>query len=61
MSARVASLVSLCVLVSGCSESHAPQSEWIAVEGVPSVWENATLFAFDGRMLPSMEAFTGEE
>ena len=35
--------------------------EWIAVEGVPSAWENATLFAFDGRMLPSMEAFTGEE
>lgn len=35
--------------------------EWIAVEGVPSAWENATLFDFDGKMLPSMEAFTGME
>ena len=33
--------------------------EWIAVEGVPSAWENATLFDFEGKMLPSMEAFTG--
>ncbi|KPK81268.1 MAG: hypothetical protein AMS25_07125 [Gemmatimonas sp. SM23_52] len=35
--------------------------EWIAVEGVPSAWENATLFDFSGRALPSMEAFTGTE
>lgn len=35
--------------------------EWIAVEGVPSAWENATLFDFDAEMLPSMEAFTGME
>lgn len=35
--------------------------EWIAVEGVPSAWENATLFDFSGRMLTSMEAFTGQE
>ena len=35
--------------------------EWIAVEGVPSAWENATLFDFDGMMLPSMESFTGRE
>ncbi len=35
--------------------------EWIAVEGVPSAWENATLFDFDGTMLPSMEAFTGRD
>jgi arabinogalactan endo-1,4-beta-galactosidase len=35
--------------------------EWIAVQGVPSAWENATLFDFDGMMLPSMEAFTGME
>jgi arabinogalactan endo-1,4-beta-galactosidase len=33
--------------------------EWIAVEGVPSAFENATLFDFDGKMLSSMEAFTG--
>jgi arabinogalactan endo-1,4-beta-galactosidase len=35
--------------------------EWIAVEGVPSAWENATLFDFAGGMLPSMEAFTGRK
>ena len=35
--------------------------EWIAVEGVPSAWENAALFDFDGKALPSMEAFTGKE
>ncbi len=35
--------------------------EWIAVEGVPSHWENAALFDFDGKALPSMEAFTGKD
>ena len=35
--------------------------EWIAIPGVPSAWENATLFDFSGMMLPSMEAFTGRE
>lgn len=35
--------------------------EWIAVAGVPSAWENATLFDFSGRMLPSMEVFTGQQ
>lgn len=34
--------------------------EWIAVDGVPSAWENATLFDFDGKVLPSMAAFTGQ-
>jgi arabinogalactan endo-1,4-beta-galactosidase len=33
--------------------------EWIAVTGVPSAWENATLFDFDGKALSSMESFTG--
>ena len=33
--------------------------EWIAVDGVPSAWENAALFDFEGRALPSMDAFTG--
>jgi arabinogalactan endo-1,4-beta-galactosidase len=33
--------------------------EWVAVDGVPSAWENATLFDFEGRALPSMDAFTG--
>jgi arabinogalactan endo-1,4-beta-galactosidase len=35
--------------------------EWIAVAGVPSAWENATLFDFDGLMLPSLPAFTGRD
>jgi len=35
--------------------------EWIAVDGVPSAWENAALFDFDGKALPSMEAFTGKD
>ncbi len=35
--------------------------EWIAVEGVDSHWENATLFDFDGRALPSMDVFSGME
>lgn len=35
--------------------------EWLAVEGVSSAWENATLFDFDGRVLPAMNAFTGRE
>jgi arabinogalactan endo-1,4-beta-galactosidase len=35
--------------------------EWLAVPGVPSAWENATLFDFDGMMLPSLEAFSGAE
>jgi arabinogalactan endo-1,4-beta-galactosidase len=35
--------------------------EWIAVEGVPSAWENAALFDFSGVMLPSLHAFTGRE
>lgn len=35
--------------------------EWIAVEGVPSAWENATLFNFAGQMLASLEVFTGTE
>jgi arabinogalactan endo-1,4-beta-galactosidase len=34
--------------------------EWIAVAGVPSAWENAALFDFEGRALPSMDAFTGK-
>jgi arabinogalactan endo-1,4-beta-galactosidase len=34
--------------------------EWIAVPGVPSAWENTTLFDFDGKALPSMDAFTGK-
>ena len=33
--------------------------EWIAVPGVDSHWENATLFDFEGRMLPSLDVFTG--
>lgn len=33
--------------------------EWIAVEGVPSAWENTTLFDFDGEALPSLDVFTG--
>ncbi len=33
--------------------------EWIAVEGVDSHWENATLFDFDGRALPGLDAFSG--
>lgn len=32
--------------------------EWIPVRGVPSAWENATLFDFQGKALPSMDAFT---
>lgn len=32
--------------------------EWIAVDGVDSHWENATLFDFDGKALPSVEALT---
>jgi arabinogalactan endo-1,4-beta-galactosidase len=35
--------------------------EWIAVAGVPSAWENATLFDFGGMVLPSMDALTGQE
>lgn len=35
--------------------------EWIAVEGVPSAWENAALFDFSGKALPGMDAFTGKE
>jgi arabinogalactan endo-1,4-beta-galactosidase len=35
--------------------------EWIPVKGVDSHWENATLFDFEGKALPSMEAFTGRE
>lgn len=35
--------------------------EWLALEGVPSAWENAALFDFDGVALPSMHAFTGRE
>ena len=35
--------------------------EWMAVAGVPSAWENATLFDFGGRMLPSLTAFTGRD
>jgi arabinogalactan endo-1,4-beta-galactosidase len=32
--------------------------EWVAVEGVASAWENAALFDFRGRALPSLDAFT---
>jgi arabinogalactan endo-1,4-beta-galactosidase len=35
--------------------------EWIAVPGVPSAWENATLFDFDGMALPSLDTLTGQE
>ena len=31
--------------------------EWIAVPGVPSHWENATLFDFEGKALPSLDVF----
>ncbi|MCL7976725.1 MAG: arabinogalactan endo-1,4-beta-galactosidase [marine benthic group bacterium] len=34
--------------------------EWVAVEGVDSHWENATLFDFEGRALPGLDAFAGE-
>ncbi|MEJ2546433.1 MAG: arabinogalactan endo-1,4-beta-galactosidase [Gemmatimonadota bacterium] len=33
--------------------------EWVAVEGVDSHWENATLFDFEGRALPGLNAFSG--
>lgn len=32
---------------------------WIAVEGVPTGWENATLFDFEGKALPALDAFAG--
>jgi arabinogalactan endo-1,4-beta-galactosidase len=34
--------------------------EWIAVDGVDSHWENATLFDFEGKALPGLDAFAGE-
>lgn len=32
---------------------------WIAVEGLGTPWENATLFDFEGKALPALDAFTG--
>ncbi|MFB0516614.1 MAG: arabinogalactan endo-beta-1,4-galactanase [Candidatus Neomarinimicrobiota bacterium] len=37
------------------------EPEWISVEGLGSHWENAALFDFDGKVLPSIDAFTGIE
>ena len=37
------------------------EPEWISVEGLGSHWENAALFDFEGRVLPSIDAFTGRE